>query len=154
MSFLTAELGFDKSVNKIKRKAGANHACAEAKHVGVIVDTRQACAEGVGAASGTNTLVLVGGNRNANTGAADENTEVGLACQQLGAKLVALSALMTTTVPAMEETIKLIKASLPDCKIMVGGAVLNPEYADKIGADAYGRDAMEAVRYAQEVFSV
>ncbi len=66
--------------------------------------------------------------------------------------LVGLSALMTTTVPSMEETIKLLRASAPDCKIVVGGAVLTPEYAEKIGADKYARDAMETVRYAEEIF--
>lgn len=68
------------------------------------------------------------------------------------ARLVGLSALMTTTVPAMEKTIELIKNKHPDVKIMVGGAVLNREYADMIGADKYAKDAMEAVRYAQEIF--
>ena len=68
-----------------------------------------------------------------------------------GAALVGLSALMTTTVPAMEEAIKLIRARAPECKIMVGGAVLTSEYAERIGADKYGKDAMEAVRYALEV---
>ncbi len=71
-----------------------------------------------------------------------------------GARLVGLSALMTTTVPSMEETIKELRKSAPECKIMVGGAVLTKEYAYRIGADKYGRDAMEAVRYAEEVFSV
>lgn len=69
-----------------------------------------------------------------------------------GCKLVGLSALMTTTVPAMEKTIKLIKENHPDTKIMVGGAVLNYEYAQMIGADKYAKDAMDAVRYAQEIF--
>ena len=64
-------------------------------------------------------------------------------------KLVGLSALMTTTVPAMEETIRLLRKTTPETKIMVGGAVLTQEYADKIGADKYARDAMEAVRYAE-----
>jgi len=67
-------------------------------------------------------------------------------------KLVGLSALMTTTVPAMEETIKLIKKNLPSCKIVVGGAVLTKEYAEKINADKYSADAMETVRYAEEIF--
>lgn len=67
------------------------------------------------------------------------------------AKLVGLSALMTTTVPAMEETIKLLKKDAPWCKTVVGGAVLTKEYADKIGADKYAKDAMETVRYAEEV---
>ena len=62
-----------------------------------------------------------------------------------------MSALMTTTVPAMEETIKQLRASAPDCKISVGGAVLTQEYADKIGADHYAKDAMEAVRYADSL---
>ena len=70
---------------------------------------------------------------------------------RLRAPLVGLSALMTTTVPAMEETIKMLRADAPWCKIMVGGAVLNEEYAMKIGADKYGSDAMEAVRFALEI---
>ena len=69
------------------------------------------------------------------------------------AKLVGLSALMTTTVPAMERTIRCLREALPDCKVIVGGAVLTQEYADQIGADAYGRDAMETVRYAERVFA-
>ncbi len=67
------------------------------------------------------------------------------------APLVGLSALMTTTVPAMEETIKLLRAQAPWCRIVVGGAVLTAEYAAKIGADAYAKDAMEGVRFAQSV---
>jgi len=70
---------------------------------------------------------------------------------ELHAPLVGLSALMTTTVPSMEETIKLIRKLAPWCKVVVGGAVLNQEYADTIGADKYARDAMEAVRYAEEI---
>lgn len=66
------------------------------------------------------------------------------------ATVVGLSALMTTTVPAMEETIKLLRKNAPDIKIMVGGAVLTDEYAKTIGADFYGSDAMEAVRYAEK----
>ena len=69
-----------------------------------------------------------------------------------GAKFVALSALMTTTLPAMEETVKLLREKCPDAKIMVGGAVLNEEYAKEIGADIYAPDAMAAVRAAQSVF--
>ncbi len=71
--------------------------------------------------------------------------------EETNAPLVALSALMTTTVPAMEETIRLLHQRLPQCKVLVGGAVLNAEYAKKIGADAYGKDAMEAVRYAEKM---
>ena len=67
------------------------------------------------------------------------------------APLVGLSALMTTTVPAMEKTIALLRREAPWCKIIVGGAVLNKEYADKIGADKYAKDAMETVRYAEEI---
>ena len=67
-------------------------------------------------------------------------------------KLVGLSALMTTTVVSMEETIKQLRKAAPDCKVMVGGAVLNQEYADMIGADFYGKDAMQSVYYAQKVF--
>lgn len=65
------------------------------------------------------------------------------------APLVGLSALMTTTVPAMEETIKQLRIHAPWCKIMVGGAVLNADYAARIGADRYCKDAMESVRYAE-----
>ena len=69
----------------------------------------------------------------------------------VNAKIVGLSALMTTTLPAMEKTVGLLRKGAPDCKIMVGGAVLNEEYAKEIGADFYGKDAMEAVRYAENV---
>ena len=62
-----------------------------------------------------------------------------------------LSALMTTTVPAMQETIALLKEQAPWCKVVVGGAVLNQEYADRIGADRYAHDAMETIRYADKV---
>lgn len=68
-------------------------------------------------------------------------------------RLVGLSALMTTTVVSMEDTIRLLRREKPDCKIMVGGAVLNQEYADMIGADFYGKDAMQSVYYAQEIFA-
>ncbi len=67
------------------------------------------------------------------------------------APLVGLSALMTTTVPAMEKTVKLIKENAPWCKTVVGGAVLTQDYTDKIGADKYAADAMETVRYAESV---
>lgn len=68
-------------------------------------------------------------------------------------KLVGLSALMTTTVPAMEDTIKLLNEKKPDCKVVVGGAVLTQEYADMIHADKYAKNAMETVRYAEELFA-
>jgi len=70
---------------------------------------------------------------------------------RLHAPIVGLSALMTTTVPAMEETIKLLREQAPWAKVCVGGAVLTQEYADAIGADKYCRDAMETVRYAEEI---
>ena len=69
----------------------------------------------------------------------------------LRAPLVGLSALMTTTVPAMEETIRQLRKDAPWCRVIVGGAVLNPEYAAAIGADFYAKDAMETVRYAEEI---
>lgn len=65
--------------------------------------------------------------------------------------LVGLSALMTTTVPSMEETIRQLRAEAPWAKVMVGGAVLTEEYAKTIDADRYCRDAMASVNYAQEV---
>lgn len=70
---------------------------------------------------------------------------------ELKAPIVALSALMTTTVPAMEETIKLLRTNAPFAKVVVGGAVLTQEYADMIGADAYAKDAMGAVRYVESI---
>lgn len=68
-------------------------------------------------------------------------------------QLVGLSALMTTTVPAMAETIKQLREKAPWCKVCVGGAVLTQEYANMIGADFYGKDAMETVKYAQKIFA-
>ena len=68
--------------------------------------------------------------------------------------LCGLSALMTTTVVSMEETIKAIRAAGLDVKVFVGGAVLTQEYADMIGADRYCRDALDSVNYANEFFGV
>lgn len=73
------------------------------------------------------------------------------ATKETGAKLVGLSALMTTTVPSMTETVKLIRSELPEVKIMVGGAVLTEEYAKTMGADFFGADAMSSVKYAQSL---
>lgn len=72
--------------------------------------------------------------------------------EETKAPLVGLSALMTTTVTSMEETIKQLHKAAPWCKIMVGGAVLTQEYADMIGADFYGKDAMQSVYYTESVF--
>lgn len=66
-------------------------------------------------------------------------------------KLVGLSALMTTTVTSMEKTIKLIRKNQLDCNVVVGGAVLNEEYADMIGADFYAKDARKTVKIAQRL---
>ncbi|MBR6700160.1 MAG: dihydropteroate synthase, partial [Firmicutes bacterium] len=68
---------------------------------------------------------------------------------EIKCSLVGLSALMTTTVPAMEETIKAIRATGEDIKVMVGGAVLSADYAEMIGADWYSPDGMDAVKYAE-----
>ena len=76
------------------------------------------------------------------------------AVKEHGCRLVGLSALMTTTVPAMEETIKLLKAYDPKITTVVGGAVLTKEYADMIGADFYAKDAMGTVRFAEEFYSL
>lgn len=73
------------------------------------------------------------------------------AVRESGARLVGLSALMTTTLPAMEKTVKLLKNEIKDIRIVVGGAVLTEEYAERIGADKYAADAMETVRYSEEV---
>ena len=72
------------------------------------------------------------------------------AAKEAGVKLVGLSALMTTTVPAMRETIVQLRRELPEVKIMVGGAVLTAELARDLGADSYSGDAMGSVRYAAE----
>ena len=74
------------------------------------------------------------------------------ACKKDHVQLVGLSALMTTTVVSMEETIKQLRKECPWAKVCVGGAVMTQEYADQIGADFYGKDAMDTVRYAMEVF--
>ncbi len=71
---------------------------------------------------------------------------------ELKAPLVGLSALMTTTVRSMEETIKTLRRDYPGCKVMVGGAVLNKDYAKMIDADYYAKDAREAVKLAQNFF--
>ena len=68
-------------------------------------------------------------------------------------KLVGLSALMTTTVPSMEKTIRLLKEKNPQIAVMVGGAVLTEDYAKTIGADYYGKDAMASVRIAEKFFA-
>lgn len=68
-------------------------------------------------------------------------------------KLVGLSALMTTTVANMEKTIALLHREYPECRVMVGGAVLTQDYADRIGADFYSKDAMGTVRYAEKFFA-
>lgn len=75
------------------------------------------------------------------------------AAQRHGAKLVGLSALMTTTVPSMQETIARLKAADPDIVTMVGGAVLTEAYAQSIGAGFYGRDAAQAAAIAQRVYA-
>ncbi|MBQ7535650.1 MAG: homocysteine S-methyltransferase family protein [Stomatobaculum sp.] len=66
--------------------------------------------------------------------------------------LIGLSALMTTTVVSMEETIRLLRTRKPDTKVVVGGAVMTQEYADQIGADCYAKEAMDTVRYADRIF--
>ena len=69
-------------------------------------------------------------------------------------RLVGLSALMTTTLKSMENTIKLLRENNVNCKVVVGGAVLTPEYAEKIGADYYARDAKETVDIARKVYGI
>ena len=74
------------------------------------------------------------------------------AVKKYNAPLVGLSALMTTTVKGMEDTIKLLKENNLDCKVMVGGAVLTEEYAKMVGADFYAKDALEATKIAGAIF--
>ena len=78
--------------------------------------------------------------------------EVAAACEKYAVKLCGLSALMTTTVDNMRITVGEVKRRCPSCKVMVGGAVLTAEYAEKIGADKYCRDAAASARYAGEIF--
>ena len=73
--------------------------------------------------------------------------------QRENAGLVGLSALMTTTLGSMEKTIALLRENGCTCPVMVGGAVLTPEYAAQIGADYYAKDAKQAVSVAKAVFS-
>ena len=73
------------------------------------------------------------------------------AARKTNARLVGLSALMTTTVGAMAETIRQLKAAGLACKTVVGGAVVTQEFADSIGADFYAKDAMRTVRIAESV---
>ena len=72
--------------------------------------------------------------------------------KKTGCRLVGLSALMTTTVPAMEETIRRLHETVPDVTTVVGGAVLTPEYAQMIHAEAYCKDAMDTVRFAENFY--
>ncbi len=74
------------------------------------------------------------------------------AATEKGCRLVGLSALMTTTVPAMEETIQQLHQTDENIKVVVGGAVLTADYAEAIGADCYAKDAMDTVRYAQKFY--
>ena len=73
------------------------------------------------------------------------------AAKKHSAPLVGLSALMTTTLGSMEDTIRLLRAEQVPCQVVVGGAVLTPDYAKKIGADFYARDAKESVDVARQV---
>ena len=73
------------------------------------------------------------------------------AARKANAMMIGLSALMTTTVGAMAETVSLAKASGLDCKTCVGGAVVTQDYADEIGADFYAKDAMRTVRFAESL---
>ena len=77
--------------------------------------------------------------------------EILKAVKQLQAPLAGLSALMTTTVPAMQETIDLLKKEAPWCRVVTGGAVLTQDFCDAIGSDCYAKDAMDTVRYAEKV---
>ena len=84
----------------------------------------------------------------------DVAPEAVLECvQATGARLVGLSALMTTTVRSMEQTVELLHREAPGVKVMVGGAVLTPEYAATMGAEYYAKDAAESARIAGEFFA-
>ena len=77
---------------------------------------------------------------------------VAAAVKESGARLAGLSALMTTTLGAMEDTVRLLKKEAPHVKLMCGGAVLSQQAADHMGADAYAADAFEALQYARKVY--
>lgn len=83
----------------------------------------------------------------------DVPSETILSAVREGCDLLLLSALMTTTAEAMAQTVKLVKQEMPHQKIIVGGAVVTEQYAREIGADAYGKDAMAAVRYAESIIN-
>ena len=74
--------------------------------------------------------------------------------RESGAEMLDLGALMTTTLPAMAETVALIRKELPRVKIIVGGVVLTATYANKIGADFYAPDAISAVRYVDDLYKL
>jgi len=80
-----------------------------------------------------------------------EPEEVVRAAREYSAPLVGLSALMTTTLKSMADTIALLRREGLPCRVMVGGAVLTPEYAAEIGADFYAKDAKEGVDVARQV---
>ena len=73
--------------------------------------------------------------------------------KETGCFLVGLSALMTTTLPSMRETIELLHSYDKNIKVVVGGAVLTPEYAESIGADFYAKEATDTVKYAEKFYS-
>lgn len=75
-----------------------------------------------------------------------------MAVNQSGARLVGLSALMTTTIRSMEQTINILREKCKNCSICVGGAVLTKEYAEKMGADYYCKDAGDTVNAAKNVY--
>ena len=80
-------------------------------------------------------------------------TEILEAVKKYQCNFVGLSALMTTTLSAMAETVKLLHDYDANIKVMVGGAVLTQEYANEINADFYGKDAMSAVRFAEKFYN-
>lgn len=82
-----------------------------------------------------------------------EPAEVVRVAKEQNIRLVGLSALMTTTVRSMEQTIQLLHEQVPDCKVFVGGAVLTADYAQQIGADFYAKDAAESARLAERFFA-
>ena len=76
------------------------------------------------------------------------------AVRESGCRLVGLSALMTTTVPAMKETVELLHREVPDSRVIVGGAVLNEEYAAAIGADRYSPQATDTVQFVRQFYGM
>ncbi len=128
---------------------GAFSGEAEAKRIKIVVATVKGDIHDIGK-NIVKTLLVNYGFKVYDLGRDVPPERVAEEVERTGAQVCGLSALMTTTVQAMAETVKLLRARCPGVKIIAGGAVMNAEYAANIGADVYCRDAMATVRYCEE----